>query len=93
MAAEKTKGLDVLNKEAAEAADENGMCTVRALKLENGRVRDNGKYYDTGQVFHMHRDLVPVHMQAGQVELVDAAPAGKQATAPADKQVSGSPNK
>lgn len=43
------------------------MVTVRAL---HDRVMDNGHTYTTGDVFHMEIRLVPVHVEAGQVEIV-----------------------
>ena len=44
------------------------MCTVRA-RIDN--VRDNGKTYNAGEVFHMHQDLVPIHVKTGQAGIVE----------------------
>jgi len=56
--------VEEVRKQAAQAADGNGMVTV--IAQFNG-VTDNGHTYAQGQSFHMHKDLVPVHMQHGQV--------------------------
>ena len=84
----------VLQKEAESLADANGMVEVVSL-APKGPVFDNGKHYAKGVHFHMHKDLVPAHVQAGQVSLSKEAkkPKGKQHGTPADKQVTGSPNK
>ncbi len=70
------KALEQLREAATKAADKNGMCEVVA---QIDGVRDNGHKYAKGDGFHMHRDLVPAHARAGQVEL-------KQQGSPADKQ-------
>lgn len=77
--------LAELGKEAAAAADQHGMCSVRALR---NNVRDNRRLYRAGEDLHMHKDLVPLHVMAGQVELHAAKPPkeSKEQTAPADKQ-------
>ena len=49
-------------------ADEQGMVDVVAAI--NG-VKDNGKTYTAGQAFRMHRDLVPAHIAAGQIQLAE----------------------
>jgi len=78
--------IDELRTAADAAADDNGMCTCRAL-IDN--VRDNGNRYAAGDALHMHKALVPAHVQTGQVELISAEPksAGtKQTTTPRNKQ-------
>ena len=75
---------------AAEAADPAGMCNVRATM---DGVRDNGKTYAAGQAFHMHKDLVGGHVDAGQVELLPKGHDSKAQATPADKQVTGSADK
>ncbi len=72
---------------AAEAADPAGMCNVRAAM---DGVRDNGKTYAAGQTFHMHKDLVPGHVDAGQVDLLPRGHDSKQQTSPADKALDSS---
>ncbi len=88
------KTLDELRTEADAAADEKGMCTV--IATIDG-VRDNGQTHAKGDEFHMHQNIVPVHVAHGQVELAEAEPAKKpakkQSTTPRDKQVTGRPNK
>ncbi len=71
--------------DAAAAADDKGMCLVVAT---HGKVRDNGHTYGRGDEFHMHRDLVPAHMQTEQVTL-----SGKPAVTPANKQQTSGANK
>ena len=66
---------------AADAADKNGMCTVEAM-IDG--VTDNGHRYPAGKVFHMHKDLVPSHVAAGQVRLAEGGK--KQQPEPATKQ-------
>ncbi len=80
--------IEDLRKAAKDAADENGMCTVVAT-IDG--VTDNGHTYAEGQEFHMHKDLVPPHAQAGQVKLAKAS--GKGQTTPKDKQMTGSKDK
>jgi len=69
-------------------ADQNGMVAVEAA-IDG--VMDNGKRYAAGTAFHMHKDLVPGHVAAGQVRLV--ADGKKQQSPASDKQVTGSANK
>ena len=89
---------------AESAADENGMVEVEAI-MEG--VKDNGKWFAAGDKFHMHKDLVPAHVQTGQVKIDgDVALAGasdgrdrkkqqkkKQQTPPRDKQITSSQTK
>jgi hypothetical protein len=72
-----TNALDAI----LATANEKGMCTVRAAK---DGVTDNGHTYKAGQSFHMHKDLIPAHLAAGQIA-PDAGEA-KAAETPADKQ-------
>ncbi len=76
-------------KAARDAADRDGNCQVVA-KIDG--VTNNGKTYAKGDQFAMAHHIVPVHQQAGQVELVDQTQS-KQATTPRDKQVTGGANK
>jgi len=73
-----------IEQQAAAAADDNGMVEVVATCED---VFDNGKHYARGQTLHMHKDLIPAHVDTGQVELAKATgtPRNKQATAPVDK--------
>ncbi|HUT58053.1 MAG TPA: hypothetical protein VNA25_09420 [Phycisphaerae bacterium] len=79
---------------ARDAADRDGNCRVIA-KIDG--VTNNGKTHAAGERFDMSHHIVPVHVQAGQVELVQQLPkvpaADKQQTTPRDKQVTGGPNK
>jgi len=72
---------DAARAAAAGAADEKSMVLCRSL-IDG--LSDNGHKYAKGETLHMHRDLVPVHMQHGQVEIVVAAD-NKQATPPKTK--------
>ena len=73
---DKAPSLADLRVAAHAAADAEGMVTVKAIgTLRRGRrlpVSDNGHRYEAGQIFHMHEDLVPAHVRAGQVEIVAA---------------------
>jgi hypothetical protein len=75
-------------------ADDNGMVAVEAA-IDG--VKDNGKTYAAGQEFHMHKDLVPGHVAAGQVRVAGTGSpepgARKQARAPRDKQATGAADK
>ena len=61
---------------ATGADGKTQMVTVRALK---NKVRDNGHTYMVGDEFHMELSLVPVHVEAGSVEIVPAVAAAQVA--------------
>ena len=61
---------------AAAAADpKTGMVTVTAA-IDG--LKDNGKAYSAGDTLHMHKHLVPVHVERGMVRMQDT-PADRQA--------------
>lgn len=73
-----------IEQQADQAADDNGMVAVTAT-VDN--VQDNGKVYNTGDEFHMHKDLIGAHVDTGQVTMGKAkgTPRNKQAAAPVNK--------
>ena len=76
-------------KKIEQSADANGMCRVRALT----KVQDNGNRYAAGDELHMHRDLLPAHLETGQVELIGKNSGKKSKKTPANKQHTGGSNK
>jgi len=82
--------IESVREAAASAADDNGM--VECVAAIDG-VRDNGHRYAKGDTLHMHRDLVPGHVMAGQVKIRGGEPAVRQAAPATNRQQTGAADK